>query len=218
MILKRSSNLWLQWTIYCGLGEFFGITIAAIIAVSINTNIGEPNNFIKLIAIFTAAIISGIFEGTITGFLQTKILSKAFSINAKRWIILTASVAVLGWLAGTIPSTIISGNQNINDTTPPTVFQMLAYAALLGLVAGTAFGFAQWLELKHHVQKAKNWIAANAIAWAIAMMIIFTAATLPDANTPIPIIILFGCISGLLAGLALGVVTGYQLINFQKKN
>lgn len=216
MIFKRSSNLWLKWTLYCGLGEFLGITTAAIIAVTINTNVGDPNTFIKLITVFAAVIMSGIFEGAITGFLQAKILSKVFSINIKRWITLTASVAVIGWLAGTIPSTVITSTQNLNDSAQPTLFQMLIYAALLGLVAGTAFGFAQWFELKHHVQKASRWIVANAIAWAIAMIIIFTAATLPDINTPIPIIILLGCICGLLAGLILGAITGFQLIKFHK--
>lgn len=211
---SKNFGLWLKWTLYCGLGEFFGITAAAILATAAN-NIPLPTNSpFNLLILIVAVTLSGIIEGTITGYLQAKILSRVFGVNLKRWILLTVAVAVIGWLAGSLPSAL--SNPNTQDLTQPNLLQMLVAAAFLGIAAGGAFGFAQFLELKRHVKKASRWIFANAIAWAFAMMVIFTAATLPNSQTPALLIVLAGMVSGVLAGLILGAVTGWQLIKFQR--
>lgn len=55
----------------------------------------------------------------------------------------------------------------------PPVWAQYALAALLGLLVGPVLGLAQWTVLRAHVNRAKRWLWANALAWAAGMAIIF---------------------------------------------
>ncbi len=221
---KTARILWLRWTAVCGIGEFVGIAAAAVIALCTNRFIGEPTTLLTIITIYLAATFSGIIEGGITGYLQATVLSKALGVNMKRWVLLTVAIAVMGWIIGTTPS-IINTNQSFSSTQTATAtalidlsfWSILLYAAGLGIVTGALFGLFQTVELRRHVVNSWQWIVANALGWTLAMVIIFIAATTPTILTPLPVVILYGAVAGLLAGLAVGAVTGIPLVNFQRR-
>lgn len=218
MPFRLPFSLWLKWTLYCGVGEFLGIATAAAIAVLFNRLINYPQNISEITLLYLAATISGIVEGGITGSLQAKILSPALSVSVKKWVMLTTAVAVLGWLGGTTPSIIVAKISSTADTPIDLTFsQMSFYALAMGLIAGVLFGLFQWFELKNHVNAAWRWIAANAVGWALAMVVIFWGATTPDANTPAIVIIAIGALVGILAGLIVGAATGVSLLAFTRE-
>lgn len=133
---------------------------------------------------------------------------------------LTTTVAVLGWIGGTTPSIIVAKISSPTDAPINFTFsQMSIYALAMGLITGVVFGLFQWFELKNHVKAAWRWIGANAVGWALAMVVIFWGATAPDANTPAIAIIAIGALVGILARLIVGAVTGISLLAFtEEKN
>ena len=61
---------------------------------------------------------------------------------------------------------------------------VVAGAAGLGLVMGTVLGVAQAAALRGAVPHPRRWVAANAAAWPLAMVVIFLGATTPSAGWP----------------------------------
>jgi hypothetical protein len=77
-----------------------------------------------------------------------------------------------------------------------------------GLVLGALFGGAQTLVLRHHVENPGTWVMANALGWAAAMTLMFTGASIPSEPWPLAQLLPLAAVTGLLAGLAVGAVTG----------
>jgi len=61
------------------------------------------------------------------------------------------------------------------------------------------------------VAHPRRWVTANVSAWAVAMPIIFVGATTPGAGWAPLAVIALGTVTGLAAGAALGLVTGWFL-------
>ncbi len=55
-------------------------------------------------------------------------------------------------------------------------------------------------------------ILANAVGWAVALDIIFLAATIPSELWSIIQVGILGMVTGVLAGLSIGAITGIGLI------
>jgi hypothetical protein len=89
-----------------------------------------------------------------------------------------------------------------------------AAAALLGGVAGTVLASFQTLALRGHVARAWRWLLANAIAWAVAMPVLFGAVHLlervrdPAVGLPIGFVVLGVC------GAVVGAIHGTMLVRF----
>lgn len=88
-------------------------------------------------------------------------------------------------------------------------------AASFGLVAGAVFGGAQWLALRRHAQKAGWWLIGNALGWAAALVWTYLAASLIPPGLPLAVVVTTGGAAGLLAGLPVGVITGFFLLRLQ---
>jgi hypothetical protein len=209
-------NYWLRWTAVCGLGEFLGIGVAAGIGFGVVMTLGEPDTLGEKLFVILTAIVSGIIEGLVTGWLQWWVLREKFAaVKAKDWLFYTALGAATGWILGMTPSTFLMGQ---GGATPVPEFSSALIALLAagaGLVLGALFGFFQWLELRKHTVQAARWIPANAIAWAIGLAIIYLGASMPTAETALAMVILIGTVSGLLAGLSVGAITGLFLIKLE---
>ena len=209
-------NYWLRWTAVCGLGEFLGIGVAAGIGFGVVMTLGEPDTLGEKLFIILTAIVSGIIEGLVTGWLQWWVLREKFAaVKAKDWLFYTALGAATGWILGMTPPTFLMGQ---GGATPVPEFSSALIALLAagaGLVLGALFGFFQWLELRKHTVQAARWIPANAIAWTIGLAIIYLGASMPTAETALAMVILIGTVSGLLAGLSVGAITGLFLIKLE---
>jgi len=209
-------NYWLKWTTACGLGEFLGIGVAAGIGFGVVMSLGEPDTLGEKLFVVLTAVVSGIIEGLVTGSLQWWILREKYrSVRARNWLLYTALGAAIGWLLGMTPSTFFLGQSNASSS--PSEFSSALIALLacgVGMVLGALFGFCQWLELKKHTPDAAWWIVANTMAWTIGLMIIYLGASMPTATTTLGMVVVIGTVSGLLAGLFVGAITGLFLIKF----
>ncbi len=203
-----------QWVLYCGGGELLGIAAASSLAVGHNYFLAEPQSFWGYSVNWLVMILAGAIEGAILGFLQWKILVKRFrQLSMLAWLRNTMSITMLGWGIGMLPSFFFNGNAEAGEVAnEPALWLLLLAAALMGLVLGSLFGLFQYWVLRAHTAEAKGWILANALGWMLAMVWIFLAASLPDAHTPIPLIIGMGAAGGILAGTSVGLITGLFLM------
>ena len=90
----------------------------------------------------------------------------------------------------------------------PLSCSVLPGAALLGAVMGVALGATQAWALRHRVRHPGRWVAGSAAGWSAAMPVIFLGATSVGATWPWWIVVPIGTLTGLAAGLALGIVSG----------
>jgi uncharacterized integral membrane protein len=210
---KTVKTLHIRWIVNCGIGELAGIGMAGSVAVALNHWLGEPQSVTQKSVVLISMLFAGALEGTSIAWFQWRVLRLLFpQMKFTPWWKWTVLIAVTGWGIGTVPSLFLSGSTS-SAAGPP--FILIAVTAVLGgAIAGALFGLFQSFVLKKHTSQWQWWIAANAVAWPAAMLIIFTGATWPSASTPVPVIVLSAFVSGCLAGLSIGAITGWFL--FQK--
>jgi hypothetical protein len=174
--------------------------------------LGEPQSIAARLLVLLVMVCAGAVEGLSLGWFQWRALRVRFpALAAKQWVSITAIVAAAGWLLGMLPPTLLP----VRSAGPaPAATATFFLALLMGLGMGALFGAAQWWVLRRHVLHAGRWVAANALGWAVAMLWIFLAATLPGANTPFLAALALGAVCGLAAGLSLGAITGRWLVRF----
>ena len=210
-----------KWVINCALGELLGIGAAVCIAVAVNYYLGEPQSLVQKIFVLFAMLIAGAIEGTSVAVFQWSVLRHLFpNMKLIAWWKRTVAIALLGWCLGMLPSLFFTqpSSTTATETTEPSMWLITIMAVGGGAIAGALFGLFQSFELKKHSRKWKWWITANTVAWSVAMLIIFIGATWPSAATPVSLIILSAIISGCLAGVSLGVITGVFLFKYVLPN
>lgn len=224
-VQKNQLDFLRRWVWANGWSEMLGLGLTSLIAWTVNHMLGNSQSTGAVLLIAVVFIITGTFcEGALVGFAQARVLrSQLPSLSFGRWIRLTALGAGLAWLAGMIPSTIVSlSSSNLTDTqngSPPfSGVVVFAAAALMGIVLGPFLGIPQWFELRRHFEGAGWWIAANSAAWALGMVIVFAGATWPDENTSIGVIAPLIAITCLVAGFVVGAVHGTFLLWLIKLN
>ena len=202
-----------KWIVNCALGELLGIGAAGSIAVAVNYSLGEPQSLMQKIVVLFTMLVAGAIEGTAIAVFQWKVLRHLFpKMKLLSWWKWTVAIALLGWGLGMLPSLFLTQSSTAAaETTEPSMWLIAIVATCGGAIGGSLFGLFQSFELKKHSSKWKWWIIANTLAWSIAMLIIFIGASWPSATTPVSLIILSAIISGCLAGLSLGVITGVFL-------
>jgi hypothetical protein len=186
------------------------VAFVAILLVRVLAEGGGAEALIGLI-LFT---LLGAFEGAVVGFAQWLVLCGRLTDLARRsWILATVAGAVAAWFLGMLPSTVMAlagnGGGEGPDFEGAGVFVM---AAGVGLVLGAVLATPQWRVLRRHVRGAGWWIPANAIAWAVAMPLIFLAAGMPlpqDALAPL-LAVVAAIIAG--AGAVAGTIHGVVLV------
>lgn len=210
------SSLWKKWTLNCAAGEVIGIAGAGLIAYLVNSIVGEPDNLDDKLLVLFAMLLAGFVEGSVLGWFQYRVLRIKFtSMRSKEWMFYTVLVAVLGWFWGMLPSLFliprqVNGQEEaIWDFSNPFLFSAMSIG--MGLVLGAIFGIFQWFPMRKHAEKAYLWIIANALGWGLGLAWIFTFASIPTEASSVVFVVLMGACGGILAGLSVGIVTGYFL-------
>ncbi len=155
---ENNQRIYPKWILFCSFGEILGIAIAALIARLIWLLIGEPAGVMEKVFVLVVMIFAGALEGLSVGYFQWRVLRLIFEkMSAITWIRPTVLVAALGWFLGTIPSIffVVGDEAGTTQNQPdlPLVWTMV-FAAVLGLIVGAIFGFAQWTVLKKFAEKA----------------------------------------------------------------
>lgn len=207
---------WIRWTLAVGLGLAVGFGVAAAITVLVAAQVTGDATWAAATPIWIAAIIGGVIQGVILGFLQFALLrSWVPALRALPWVIATAGVAAAGWA-------VAIGYQlaaTINETTEVlTVDELDAArglnwpAAIIGVVGGAligaAFGLTQGHLLRRHLPRARMWVPANMVAWAAGFAFLIILLSTPEAGWPISAIVILAAFAFLIAGLAIGATTG----------
>lgn len=205
-----------RWVQACGLAEFLGIGVAAIVAAGILYWIGEPETVFEKTGVLAAMIAAGSAEGWLVGSFQAAVLKEKIpSLSRAAWVRATVLVAAAGWFLGMLPSTLASSPTATGPQNPPempSLWVVAVFAVVMGLAVGAIFGWAQQRVLRHYVSGSVRWIAANSLAWGAGLWWVYLGASWPDGTEPVWQIVLSGVFSGLLMGLSVGVVTGLFLL------
>lgn len=210
-----------RWVVSCAAGEVVGITVAATLAVGARVVLGEPDDIATAAVVLAAAVAGGVVEGLAVGWFQWRVLRLALpTVPARAWTGATVAVAAAFWFLGMLPNTIAAIGTDATSSAPageagPPMVLVVAAGVVGGAVAGAFFGLAQWSVLHRHATPARGWIWANALGWAVALGWIMLAATLPTAETPLPLVIAGGTLGGLAAGISVGIVTGWCFVKLR---
>jgi hypothetical protein len=183
----------------------------------------EPGVAAVLSAALAAVVLGIILEGVLVGAAQARVLCAALPrLSPARWISATMIGAGLAWLLGMIPSTVAAltapaASSGGASTGEPAAAVQYGLAALLGGVTGPVLGLAQWQVLRRHVARAGRWIGANALAWALGMVVIFGGMDqVPWGRGGLAVVLGVYLVCGA-AGLVVGTVHGWILRNLVRE-
>jgi len=203
--LKKSWTLWEGWVVVMAIAELLGLGIV-IIAATMIPSLGAGNSV-------TVLHIVGLLEGMILGVAQWLVLHRYIKrINA--WVMVTAIAVMIVWLIGIKISALMVFSITLDTTLTPEMQArtLLKGVALLGAWVGGMLGFAQWFVLKSHVHQAAMWIVANALAWALGLVVAFTMVGRMQPDRFNLETALAGIATGLTTGTVVGAITGITLV------
>lgn len=147
-------------------------------------------------------VLGGLVEGFALGVAQGSVLATTWPrLRIRQYVVVTTLVAGLGWALGSIPG---AQSQDTGAADPPLGLVLLA-AAGLGLLMGGLLGGAQAAVLRGVVRRPGRWIAANAAAWPLAMVVIFLGATRPGEDWSLASVLVVAAATGAAAGAVLGL-------------
>jgi hypothetical protein len=196
-----------RWTALCAAAETVGMTAAAGAAKAAQAVVGATPAGGETALGLSIVVAGGLVEGVALGAAQATGLRRLVpALDGGRWVLVTVAVAGLGWAAVSAPAA-LGGADDAGAGAPPLPL-LLAGAAALGIGMGAVLGGAQALVLRGRVPRPGRWVAANAVAWAPAMSVIFLGATTPDSDWSVASVLGLGALTGAVAGTVLGLVTG----------
>lgn len=215
--MTRTRSTLRKWLAACTAGELLGFGAAALFAwLAFRLFGAEPVALHARIGVLVLMVLAGVVEGTVLGSFQFWVLRSRFpALAARSWIGATAAVAALGWFLGMLPPTFIVHDAEQAQLAEPPLWLVLVAAAVFGALAGAAFGFAQWLVLRHHARDATRWIWANALGWALGLPFSYLAGDTADISKSFPLAVLIGTLAGALMGACVAFVTGRALLVLQ---
>lgn len=206
---------WWQWIAANSLAELLGLGGVAVAGIVIATYLGEPQGLLPSLGVAALFVLLGAGEGLVVGMAQAIVLRRRLP-ELRGWVRATVAGAVVAWVVGMAPSTIMNiVSPDTSAGPPPQISESvrLLLAAGLGLATGPLLAFFQWRRLRRYVMRhAAWWLIANALAWALAMPVIFAGVHLTAALESPRIIVLGAGLSLLAAGAIAGAVHGYVLV------
>ncbi len=212
-------TLWLRWVAANALGEMLGLGMTFGVVVLVFSQLGAQQSVGIVLVSFLFAVASGAIEATLVGLGQWWAMHPWFStITRRAWWLATLAGALVAYVLGYLPSTLMSLGEQTSQTpaAEPPQWVVLLLAAGMGAVAGAVLSFAQWLALRKKVARAGWWIPANMLAWLAGMPIIFWGIDATQKSQPLwqatllltGILVLTGAVVGALHGVVLVRLVG----------
>jgi hypothetical protein len=212
--------LYLRWVGANAFGEMLGLGATLGVGALYFTWENSPRGVSGILLAFLVAVLSGALEASLLGFLQWAAYRPWFSpIRLRTWWLATLAGALMAYILGYLPSTLMDLSAAGGETTmeEPAQWVILLLAAGLGLVGGAVLSFAQWLVLRRVVHAAGVWIPANMLAWMLGMPLIFWGIDAAQKGQPVFQAVLVILLFLFLAGLVVGMVHGLALVWLAKK-
>lgn len=223
MDLNSTRSLWLRWVAANALGEMVGLSLTFGVGVVVISRLGNQQAVWVIGLTFLVAVASGTIEATLVGLAQWWAMHPWFPmIKQASWWLATLIGALLAYVCGYLPSTVMSLGEQSSQTqavsAEPAQWVVLLLAAGLGVVGGAVLSFAQWLTMRHKVKHASIWIPANMLAWLAGMPIIFWAIDFAQKQAETFWMIVFMAIVLLITGMVVGAIHGIFLTRLAKAN
>jgi hypothetical protein len=197
-------KVWEQWLIATAIAQLvsLGILTAANALIQLTVN---PNISVVLILV-------GILQGASLGFAQWCVL-RQYIRHIGWWIVATIVGALLAWGLGTMVDVLIALfiALSIKVGTVKTIATLVGIF-LLGTGVGTILGYAQWLVLESHIRNSFIWIIANAIAWAVGLLLAFMSVGFVRLDEFTAHNAIVWVTTGTSMGAVIGGITGIALI------
>ncbi len=208
--------LYRRWIIANGWAEALGLGTTFAIGTSLAPRLEGVTGAAVIVAGAVTAVLLGILlEGVVVGVAQEGVLRLQFPrLPPRRWTVATAVGAGLAWTLGMLPSTILALTEAPGDVPSPEPDPLVQYtlACALGAVTGPVLAAAQWTVLRHHVERASQWLLANAVAWAVGMPVIFLGMDrVPWGGHPALVLPAMYLVCGV-SGLVVGAIHGWALV------
>jgi len=185
-----------RWVAVVTFGEWLGFAAPAAVGAML---------FDESAAVLVpAVIVAGAIEGVLLAGAQWLVLrSELPRLTLARWAGLTVAGAVAAYPLGMLPSVLYESWSQW-----PVVAQVLLIAGV-GLCLLCTIGAAQWVELRHHLDRAGRWILGTAAAWATALAVFALISTpLWQEGQSMAVRILIGVFAGLAMAVVMALITG----------
>jgi hypothetical protein len=214
-------TLWLRWVAANALGEMLGLGLTFAVGVVILSSLGSQQSVLVILGSFMVAVGSGAIEATLVGLAQWWAMHPWFPmITLGDWWLATLIGALVAYVMGYLPSTLMSLGEQASQTqvpaAEPSQLLVLLLAAGLGAIGGAVLSFAQWLTMRHKVPQASLWIPANMLAWLVGMPLIFWGIDAAQKLGGLFWLISFMAGVLLLTGLVVGAIHGTFLVRLVK--
>jgi hypothetical protein len=211
---EKGNVLWFRWSGANALAELFGLG-ATFATIGFLISRIDTQKMTGILLAFALTVLSGTIEATFVSLAQWWAMHPWFQrISRFVWWRATLVGALLGYVLGYLPSTLMSMGDTATQTTQaePPQWVTLLLAAGLGAVAGAVLSFAQWLVLRKHVKRGGLWIPANMLAWAFGMPVIFLGMDIAFKMAQLwqSVAVVGGAL--LIAGLIVGIIHGRFLV------
>lgn len=211
-----NKQLWTRWTLANALSEMAGLGLTFVITALFFSGMGEATTIAGILLSFVVAVASGAVEATFVGLAQWWAMRPRFpSIGRFEWWRATFIGALVAYVLGYLPSTIMSLSEETGSSAPaaePAQWVVLLLAAGMGAVGGAVLSFAQWLVLRGKVQRAGTWIPANMLAWTFGMPVIFWGIDMAFRLPEVWQSVMLMAAALFTAGAAVGGIHGLFLI------
>ncbi|MDH3457020.1 MAG: hypothetical protein OER90_09275 [Gemmatimonadota bacterium] len=207
-----------SWILANGWAEAVGLGTTLVLGWLIGPKIDQATGPVVIVlGAVTAVVLGTLLEGVVVGFAQVGVLRRRLpSIAREAWIVATAIGAGVAWVLGMIPSTLMALTvpaAPAAQPAEPSVLLQYGLALMLGSALGVILGGAQWFVLRRHVARASRWIAANAVAWAVGMTLIFVGMDRVPWDGGAASIVVGIFLVTLLVGAVVGAIHGRVLMH-----
>jgi hypothetical protein len=211
------SLLWRRWVAANATSEAVGLGLTLALTGLVLSQLEALTGVAAALVAFAAAVASGLIEATLVGLAQHWAMGPWFpAITRRSWWLATAAGALLAYVLGYLPSTIINLMQASDaaaaPVSEPPQAVVLLLAAGMGAVTGAILSAAQVLALRTSVPRAGWWIPANMLAWAVGLPIVFAAIDLAFAQPALwrSVMVMAGALLGM--GAVVGAINGLALV------
>ncbi len=212
-----ASPLWRRWVAANAVAEAVGLGLTLGLTGLVIGRLESLGGALGVLVAFAAAALSGVIEATIVGLAQWWAMHLWLpGVTHRAWWLATLAGALLAYILGYLPSTIMSlvatSDPAAAPMTEPPQAVVLLLAAGLGAVAGAVLSFAQFLALRGHVAHAGRWIPANMLAWAVGMPVVFWAMDLAFKLSSTAAAVAVVALALLAMGAIVGAIHGAFLV------
>ena len=211
-----TAGLWRRWVATNAVAEAAGLGLTLGLTGLVMGRLESIGGLGGVALAFAAAVLSGAIEATIVGLAQWWAVRPWLpALGRRAWWLATLAGALLAYVLGYLPSTIMGLMETTADAAPatePPQWLVLLLAAALGAVAGAVLSFAQSLALRPHVARAGRWIPANMLAWAVGMPVVFWAIDLAFKLSSTAAAVALMVAALLAMGAIVGAIHGAVLV------